>query len=245
MTTNENQGASPYGQQYGQEQQPYGQQAYPPPPAYGEQPAAGYVPPQPVYGEQPAAGYVPPQPAYGQYPSQGYGQQYQATSGYPAPTYGQYGQVEPARRSGGVVTASVLGFIWGALGVIVTIAFVFIGAAGGSFLNSLVGDTGVGRAFAGAFIFLGILALAWTVVMFWGSAWALSGRSRVMLIVGGSIAIATTGFSFFGSLGGRSNAGGIILALVLFVFSIVMVVLLSRRDAAAFYAYKRSLRAPR
>jgi len=236
MTTNENQGASPYGQQYGQEQQPHAQPTYPPLPTY---------PPQPGYAEQPAAGYIPPQPAYGQYPTQGYGQQYPAQPGYPAPAYGQYGQVEPVRRPGGVVMASVLGFIWGALGVIVTIAFVFIGAAGGSFLNSLVGDTGVGRAFAGAFIFVGILALAWTVVMFWGSVWALSGRSRVMLIVGGSIAIATTAVSFFGSLDGSSNAGGIILMLVLFVLSILMVVLLSRRDAAAFYAYKRSLRTGR
>ena len=230
MTTNENQGASPYGQPYGQEQQPQAQPTY--------QSA-------PTYGEQQPTGYTQPQPAYGQYPTQAYGQQYPAQPGYGVPAYPQYAQVEPAKRPGGVVTASVLGFIWGALGVIVTFAFMFIGAAGGSFLSSLVGDTSVGRAFTGALIFLGILALAWTVVMFWGSAWALSGRSRVMLIVGGSISIATTGFAFFSSLDGNSNAGGIIVALVLFVLSILMVVLLSRKDAAAFYAYKRSLRAGR
>jgi ABC-type tungstate transport system substrate-binding protein len=82
--------------------------------------------------------------------------------------------------------------------------------------------------------------------MFWGSARAISGRSRVLLIVGGSIAIATTGFSFFGSLGSNnSNAGGIILALVLFALSIAIVVLLSMRNAAGFFAYDRFRRTGR
>jgi hypothetical protein len=236
MTTNENEGTSPYGQQ----QQPFGQPAYQPGPASGEQPPTGYTPPQPAYGQQ-----YPAQTYGQQYPAQAYGQQYPAQGGYGAPAYGQYGQVQPAGRPGGVVTSAVLGFIWGALGAIVTVFLVAVGAAGGSFLNSLLNDNSVGRAFTGAFVFFGILALAWTVVMFWGSAWALSGRSRVMLIVGGSIAIGTTGLMFFGSLSGNSNAGGIILALVLFALSILMVVLLSRRDAAAFFAYKRSQRAPR
>ena len=234
MTTNENQGASPYGQQYGQQQQPYGQPA---------------TQPAPSYGEQPAAGYIPPQPNYGQYPPQAYGQQYPAQPGYGAPGYGQYAPVEPARRSGGVVTAAVLGFIWGALGALATVGFMvggaFFSGASGSADNSFPGLGAVAGAAAGVFIFFGILALAWTVVMFWGSAWAVSGRSRVLLIVGGSISIATTGFAFFSSLDGNSNAGGIIVALVLFVLSILMVVLLSRKDAGAFYAYKRSLRAGR
>jgi hypothetical protein len=234
MTTNENQGASPYGQQYGQEQQPYAQPTY--------QPA-------PTYGEQPPAGYIPPQPAYGQYPAQAYGQQYPAQPGYGAPAYAPYGQVEPAKRPGGVVTASVFGFIWGALGAIVTVVLMaggaFFSGASGSADDTLPGLGAFAGAAAGVFIFLGILALAWTVVMFWGSAWALTGRSRVMLLVGASISIATTGFGFFGSLDGNSTAGGIILTLVLFVVSILMVVLLARRDAAAFYAYKRSLRAGR
>ena len=55
---------------------------------------------------------------------------------------------------------------------------------------------------------LGLLALAWTIVMIWGSVRALSGRSRVLLIVGGSIAIFTTGISFFGSLGNDSTTAG-------------------------------------
>jgi hypothetical protein len=230
MTTNENQGASPYGQQ----PQPYGQPA--------TQPAPGY-------GEQPAGGYIPQQPAYGQYPPQAYGQQYPAQPGYGAPAYGQYTQVEPAKRPGGVVTAAVLGFIWGALGAIVTVVLMaggaFFSGASGSAEDSLPGLGAVAGAAAGVFIFLAVLALAWTVVMFWGSAWALTGRSRVMLLVGGSISIATTGFGFFGSLDGNSTAGGVILTLVLFVASILMVVLLSRKDAAAFYGYKRSLRAGR
>jgi hypothetical protein len=148
-----------------------------------------------------------------------------------------------------VVAASVIGFVWGALGAIVTVVFM----AGGAFFSGASGNAdstlpGLGAftgAAAGVFIFLGLLALAWTVVMFWGSAWALSGRSRVLLIVGGSIAVATTAVTFFGSLGGNSNAGGIVIALVLLALSILVVVLLSRKDAAAFYAYQRSQRVPR
>ena len=60
MTANENEGASPYGQQYGQEPS-YGRPAYQPGPAYGE---------RPTYGEQPTTSYPTPQPAYGQYPAQ-------------------------------------------------------------------------------------------------------------------------------------------------------------------------------
>ena len=55
------------------------------------------------------------------------------------------------------------------------------------------------------------LALVWTVVMIWGSIWALTGRSRVLLLVGGSIALAFTLIGFLGNLtdGGNSGAGGV------------------------------------
>jgi hypothetical protein len=145
-----------------------------------------------------------------------------------------------------VVTAAVLGFIWGALGAIATVILMaggaFFSGASGSAEESVPGLGAFTGAAAGVFIFLAVLALAWTVVMFWGSAWALSGRSRVLLIVGASISIATTGFAFVGSLDGSSSAGGIVLMLVLFALSIAMVVLLSRKDAATFYGYRRSLR---
>jgi hypothetical protein len=237
-------GSPTYGAQ-GYEQpgypQGYGQPGHPPQ-AYDQQPYG-----QPAYDQQPYG-----QPAYGQpaYGEQGYGQQYPAPYGQPgAPAYGRpypaaggYGQVAVPSRPGGVVTASVLGFVWGALGVIVTIFFIVVGAAGGSFLNSLANDNSVGRAFTGAFVFLGVLALAWTVVMFWGSAWALSGRSRVLLLVGGSIALVATALMFLGSLTGNSNAGGIILALVLLAGSVAIVVLLARPDAAQFYGTHRMRR---
>lgn len=252
-----------YGQQYGQQGgQQYGQgysdQAQGSSPAYPSQPYGSSYgqPPQPGYGQQgygqqgygqqgyPDAGY---QQGYGQpgYDQQGYGQPYPAAYGQPYGAVGGYGQVAVPSRPGGVVASSVIGFVWGALGVIVTALFFLVGAAGGSLLNSLVNDNSVGRAFTGAFVFLGVLALAWTVVMFWGSAWALSGRSRVMLLVDGSIAIAVTAFMFFGSLGGNSSAGGIVLALVLFAGSILIVALLSRKDAAAFFAAHRMRRVGR
>jgi hypothetical protein len=213
-------------QQYGQPAQQYGQQ-----PQYGQQQGNTPAP----YGQQQPAAYgqqYGQQPAYGQ-------QQYGASAGY-----GQYGQTAVVSRPGSVVTSVVFGFIWGALGAIVTIFFIVAGAAVGgassSFEDSIPGLGSIAGAAAGIFITFGILALLWTVLMFWGSAWALTGRSRVLLIVGGSIAIAATGFSFFGSLGNdQTNAGGVILTLALFIISILIVVLLCTKQAAAFYASKR------
>lgn len=197
-----------------------------------------YGQPQP-YGQPPAYGQ-PQQPApYGQPMPQPYGQE-------GAQTYGQYGTTAVPAKPGGVITASVFGFIWGALGVVVTISLIFVGAAGGSFISGLIGDSAPGAAglFTGTFVVIGILALAWTVVMFWGSVWALTGRSRVMLIVGGAIAIAATGFSFFGSLSNASQNGAtsIIVSLIFFIVSILIVVLLSLRPASEFYAAHRARR---
>jgi hypothetical protein len=149
-------------------------------------------------------------------------------------------------RPGGVVTAAVFGFIWGALGVLATIGFIFVGAvAGGASSNTdIPGLSTIAGAAAGIFIVFGLLALAWTVVMIWGSTWALTGRSRVLLIVGGSISIATTGIAFFSSLGNtdQNGAGSIILLLVLFIISILIVVLLCTKSAAGFFAACRALR---
>jgi hypothetical protein len=218
---------SPYGQQSYGEQPPYGQQPHGQPSPYGQQP----------YGEQ---AYGSPAP-YGQpgYPQQQYGQQ---------PAYGQYGQSAVPARPAGVTTAAVFGFVFGALGVLATLLMLFAvavtGGAADSAEDAIPGLGSAFGAFAGVFIVIAILALAWTVLMILGSVRALSGRSRVPLIVGGSIAIFTTGISFFGSLGDDTNstAGGIFLALLFFAMAIAIVVLLSVRNSAQFFAAHRARR---
>jgi hypothetical protein len=92
-------------------------------------------------------------------------------------------------------------------------------------------------------IVFGLIALAWTVVMIWGSVWALSGRSRVLLLVGGSIAVAVTLFGFLASLSDdATTGGGVVLQLVFLLAAIAIVVLLSMRPAAQFYAAHRARR---
>jgi hypothetical protein len=92
-------------------------------------------------------------------------------------------------------------------------------------------------------IVFGIIALAWTVVMIWGSVWALTGRSRVMLIVGGSIALALTLIGFLGSLGdNNTTGGGIVFNLLLLLAAIAIVVLLSLKPSADFFAAHRARR---
>jgi hypothetical protein len=214
-----------YGQQqYGQQQPQYGQQpAYGQPPAYAE---------NPQYGQQP---YGAPAP-YGQ--QSAYGQQ---------PGYGQYGTSAVPSKPPHVIIAAVLGFIYGALGALLSLGFIL----GGAFLGSLFGDIaqgdstldGAGGVVTGVFVFIGILALAWTVLMIWGSVWALTGRSRVMLLVGGSIALAFTVFGFLSSLGSSSsNGGGIVVSLLFVVAALAIVVLLSLRPAADFFAAHRARR---
>jgi hypothetical protein len=215
-------------------QNPYGQQ-----PSYGQQPQYGQQPApyeQPQYGQQPAAygQQYGQQPAYGQ---QQYGQQ----------QYGQYGTTAVPARPAGVTIAAVFGFIFGAMGVLATLAFILLGAISGGaasdFEDAVPGLGGFAGAFAGVLIVIGILALAWTVVMILGSIRAISGRSRVLLIVGGSIAIFTTGLSFFGSLGDdNSTAGGVILSLIFFLMAVAIVVLLSMKPAADFFAAHRARR---
>jgi hypothetical protein len=259
-------GSSPsgYGEQYGQQPSSgspqYGQQA-----PYGEQPQYG----QPQYGEQPQYGQQPQpgQPQYGQPPqygqdySQQYGQQYGQQpaqygaygQGYPAAGgYGPYGESGVPAKPTAVTIAAVLGFIFGAFGVLFTLIIAFGGAAivglSDQFEDEL-GAEGVnadGAAGAiGAFVIgLAVIALVWTVLMIWGSVWALSGRSRVLLLVGASIAVAFTGFFTIAGLADTQNSGvgGALFFLVLLAGAIAIVVLLSLRPSAQFFAAHRARR---
>ena len=205
------------GQQYGQ-QPPYGQPAPYGQPSYSQQPAYGQQP----YGQQP----------YGQQP---YGQ--------PSP-YGQPGPPGVPARPAPVVVAAVLGLILGALGLLTTVVVVVGGTSfvqlGDEFSSEFSSDEQA-AATAGIILF-GVLAAIYTVLMIWGSVLALTGRSRVLLLVGGSLSIAFTALLFLGSLT-EGDPVGILLALVLLAATIAVVVLLSVRRSADFYTahrYRRS-----
>jgi hypothetical protein len=158
-----------------------------------------------------------------------------------------------------VITAAVLGLVHGALGVLVTVAFL----AGGVVFDDLVDvlgendptvDTGplsdqVADVRA-VLVALALVALAWTVVMVWGSVLALRGRSRVLLVVGSSIATAVTGLVFLvglvGAAAGQSGSGdtgGLLFLLLLFLAALATLVLLCVRPAAQFFAAHRQRRA--
>jgi hypothetical protein len=232
-------GRPEYGQPgYGQQssgQPGYGQQAYGRP-EYGQQPYG-----QPAYGQQSYGQQYQTQGAYGdeygqQQPT--YGQQYGQ-----APAYGQYGSGQPA-KPGSVITAAVLGFVFGALGVIFTLLTIAAGSAASSVFGSLSGGDDAATGIFAVVALLAVLIGAWTVVTIWGAVWALTGRSRVLLIVGGSIAIAFTLFGFLGSLGDAdtSGAGGVVWSLLFLVAAIAIVVLLSMRPSADFFAAHRARR---
>jgi hypothetical protein len=230
-------GQPQYGQpQYGQPQ--YGQQSYGEPP-YGQEHG------QPSYGQPPQYGQ-PGQP-YGQagYEQSPYGQQpspYDQPYGQ-VPAFGPYGSGQPA-KPGTVVTAAVLGFVFGALGVIFTLLTFVAGSAASSVFGSLSNDDDAATGIFAVVLLLALLMGAWTVVTIWGSVWALTGRSRVLLIVGGSIAIAFTLFAFLASLGdtGDSGAGGVIWTLLMLVAAVAIVVLLSVKPSADFFAAHRARR---
>jgi len=228
-------GGGPYGQpQYGQEQQPYGQPTPYEPPQQG-QPQYGQPSP---YGQQ----YDPASP-YGQ---QQYGQQQYGQSPYGQ--YGPYGQSAVPARPGGVVTASVLGLILGALGVLVSLVLIVLGAAAtNSDTAAIPGLEEFAGVVGGVLIVVGVLALAWTVVMIWGSVWALTGRSRVLLLVGGAIALGLTLLGFLANLSDSSNttAGGVFWNVLMLAAAIAIVVLLSLKPAADFYAAHRARRGVR
>lgn len=213
-------------------------------PAYGEQhdaPQQYGQPPQPQYGD-PSYGqqqFTTPMP-YGQQQPQQYGQ----PAGYGVP-YGQYGTSAVPAKPGGVVIAAVLGFVFGAIGVLVSFFMIIVGAAasgaGDELDQELPGFGSVAGAVGGALLVFGLLALVWTVVMIWGSVWTLTGRSRVLLLVGGSIALALTAISFIGSLADAadSGAGNVVVNLVFLLAALAIVVLLSMKPAAQFFAAHR------
>ena len=256
-------GSTPsYGEQYGQPsygQQQYGQQSQEPgsQQQYGQQPQYG----QPQYGQQ-QYGQQPQygQQQYGQQPQ--YGQQEQGqpaqygSYGYPtSPGYGQYGGSAVPAKPAAVTIAAVLGFVLGALGVLFTLIIAFGGAAIIGFSEEF-GDQlsaedpsleGAEGAVAAVVIVFAVLALIWTVLMIWGSVWALTGRSRVLLLVAASIAIAFTGFITLASLTDVENSGvgGVLFFLACLVASIAIVVLLARRPAADYFAAHRTRRTGR
>lgn len=240
-------------QQYGQQsydQQAYGQQAYGQPydqQGYGQQ---GYG--QQSYGQQYGQSDYAQQ--YGQqgHPQQ-YGQQGQdvqqyGQQQYGTQPYGQYGQGGVPAKPGGVVTAAVLGFVFGAIGVLISLVLIFAGAvasgAGGGLDDEIPGFGAVAGAVGGVILVFGVLVLGWTVLMIWGSVWALSGRSRVLLLVAGSIALAFTGLGLVGNLADAQSAGagGILTSLLFFLGALAIVVLLSLKPAAAFFAAHRARR---
>ena len=232
-------GSGQYGQQqYGQEQQPYGQPTPYQPPQQGQPP---YGQPSP-YGQQ----YDPASPYGQQYGQQPYGQQQYGQAPYGQ--YGPYGQSAVPARPGGVVTASVLGFILGALGVLVSLVLIVLGAAASnSDAGAIPGLEEFAGVVGGVLIVVGVLALAWTVVMIWGSVWALTGRSRVLLLVGGAIALGLTLLGFVANLSDSANttAGGVFWNVLMLAAAIAIVVLLSLKPAADFYAAHRARRGVR
>jgi hypothetical protein len=226
-------GAQPYGQPWhsGNEQgrPPYGSPGYPPP-EYG----------QAQYGQ---ADYGQPQ-----FPPPVYGQQQYGPGSYVPPGAPAYGEPVTAPRPGGVVTAAVLGFLFGAVGIILSFAAIVLGAVATGASGAANSSLPVVGAVGGAIIGIGILALIWTVVMIWGSVWALTGRSRVLLLTGGSVALVFTLLGLFGNLANSGRGGGgssIVSSVVFLAAAALIVVLLLAKDATAFYASHRSARARR
>ena len=225
----------------GQQGQPYGGQQYQPSP-YGQgqpQVQSGY----PQYGQPGGYGQYPPQGQYGQY-----GQQ-----------YGPYGQTAVPARPTPVVVAAVLGFVFSAFGALMTVGLLLGGALLGTVLEDVVASdptlsdvdpSELGEVTDVALLFgigFGVLALLWTALMIWGSVRALTGRSRVLLLVGGAIAVAVTGLFLLAVLSevaaGEVGGGEVVFSLLVFLAALAIVVLLCLRPAAQFYAAHRARRA--
>jgi hypothetical protein len=222
----------------GQAGPPYGGQPYQPSP-YGQgRPSGQPGAPQPYAGPG-GWGPYPPQGPYGQYAQ-----------------YGQYGQTAVPVRPAPVVGAAVLGFVFGALGVLVSLGLLLGGAVFGAVFEDLVASdpalqdvdtSGIDAGqVTGVLVATGVLALAWTVLVIWGAVRALTGRSRVLLLVGGAIAAAATGvlavLVLTGLSTGEVGGGEVVFALLLFLAALAIVVLLCLRPAAQFYAAHRARR---
>jgi hypothetical protein len=87
--------------------------------------------------------------------------------------------------------------------------------------------------------------------MIWGSVWALTGRSRVLLLVGGSIAVLVTLIGVLTSILDSATADsvgaseyliGIVVTLVFFVAALAIVVPLCLQPATQFFAAHRARR---
>ena len=184
--------------------------------------SSGSYPQQQGYGQQPTAG--PP----------GYGQQ----SGYPQP-YGFGGGPAPVRPAV-VTTAAVLGFILGALATAAAI-FAFVGRS--AVVGQDDGGTGLAGALSGNFLVFALIALTIAVLLIWGSVLAITGRSRVLLIVGAALLAALGLISFFGSIGNdATDTGGIIGQLVGLAAALLILVFLSLAPAARYFAAHRDRR---
>ena len=253
------QGATPWGppQQPGEraETTPLGQ-----PGPYG-QPQYG----QPQYGQAPYGQAPYGQPQYGQAPygapqfSQApYGQQFGAGPYGPPSPYGPYGQPSAPGRPGTVIAAAVLGLLYGALGLLVTLVLVAFGALVDDVVDAIATsdpslddalDPAAVDSVRAGLVVVGVLALAWAVAMVWGSFLALRGRSRVLLLVGTSIAIAATGaLALFGGIAAATEpdsggAAGIVLFLLLFLGTVGTLVLLVVRPSGTYFAEHRRRRA--
>ena len=233
--------------------QPYGQASY----GQGSYGQGSYG--QSSYGQGSYGQGAYGQGSYGQgsYQPDAYGQAaYPQQAGYAQP-YG-YGPAAPA-KPGTVITSAVFGFVFGALGVLASFGLIFVGAAlaGASSGAGSLDDEfpGLGTLFGGALgaaggivLVVGLLALVWTVLTIWGSVWALTGRSRVLLLVAGSISIVTTGIGLVGNLSnlgngyGSSSGGSVVVSLVFFGAAVAIVVLLCLRPSTEFFSAHRALR---
>ena len=219
--------AAVYGQQ-GYGQQGYAQQARTGQPPYGQYGSRSRLRPAPPYGQRVRPAAVR-QPQYGQY-----------AGGSTPPTAssgcGAYGQAVGPGRPGGVITAAVLGFLLRCPRRPRDDRPVLRRRrVAGGIKSRPATSPGWARwpaPSAASSIIFAVLALAWTVVMIWGSVWALNGRSRVMLLVGGSIALAPHRVRLLrqpGSMNDASTNHGrrSCWSLVFFLGALAIVVLLS------------------
>jgi hypothetical protein len=96
------------------------------------------------------------------------------------------------------MAAAVLGVILGALATAAAI-FAFVGIS--AVVGQDDGGTGLAGALSGIFLVFALIALTVAVLLIWGSVLAITGRSRVLLIVGAALLTALGLISFFGSIG--------------------------------------------
>ena len=134
----------------------------------------------------------------------------------------------------------MLGFIVGGLAAL---GAVFVFAGGGLLVSADDAGTGLGNALAGILVVMGLLIVTIAVIMIWGAVLALTGRSRVLLIVGASLLTAFGTIGLVSSLGNsNTTSGGIIFQLTSLVITILIIVLLSLSPATEYFAARRTRR---